>query len=495
MGPLLPAARAALLCALVGCSSLPELDWNPLLRVEHRPGGAVEVEAFGPLVDVRHGPEGLSHAVRPFYQHKADGDGSVTDFLAPLGRVFSTGSGTKFRFWPLVWAGEMDDTPGREHWAGVFFPFVLAGDGQYVDDGYFAFFPVAGRTRDVFGIDQFDFFLWPLFMRTRMDVTEPSTSWTVLLVGGWTEGGPRDGSWRLLPLYRHRLVRDPEGTLRTDQHTVLWPFFTFGDDHLDTDDASTRWAFWPLASYESADTWFRSTFLWPFFRFNRGEAPELEGGVEFLYDFPWPFLRWQRSAEASTERVWPFYSHKATPEVDSTSFVWPLGWWREFGGLVTEAGAEEAVPYRRRDLYFIPFVHDSWRRLDGREGEDTEFQLWPLWHADHGARGRRDLGTLSLVPARNIPFLKPADELYSCFWTVWRHQSDGVRDETRLFFDTTFWRTGTEGTRVSVPFVYSRRPLAQGGSRHQTLWGLFGADTDGEGLRSLAVLGFDLWSR
>ena len=42
--------------------------------------------------------------------------------------------------------------------------------------------------------------------------------------------------------------------------------------------------------------------------------------------------------------------------------------------------------------------------------------------------------------------LKPADELYSFLWTLWRHQSDGVSHETRLLFDTVMWRTGPEGT-------------------------------------------------
>src|SRR5262245_59087905 len=66
------AALASAGCASI-VSSLPEMDWNPLIRVEHRPGGATEVEALGPLIDLRAGPEGFSHAVRPFYQHKQDG--------------------------------------------------------------------------------------------------------------------------------------------------------------------------------------------------------------------------------------------------------------------------------------------------------------------------------------------------------------------------------------------------------------------------------------
>src|SRR5678815_1054667 len=127
------------------------------------------------------------------------------------------------------------------HWACIFSPIILAGNGPYEDDGYFALFPLIGRTRKVAGIDQFDFFLWPLFMRTRMNVTEESNSYTMLLLAGWTEGGMRDGSWRILPFYRHRLWHSPEGVLRTDQHTVLWPFFTWGLDNgclLYTSDAA-----------------------------------------------------------------------------------------------------------------------------------------------------------------------------------------------------------------------------------------------------------------
>ena len=58
---------AALLGAALGtgCHSLPEIDWNPLIRIEHTVDGAVEIEAIGPLIDIRDGPEGLSHAFRP----------------------------------------------------------------------------------------------------------------------------------------------------------------------------------------------------------------------------------------------------------------------------------------------------------------------------------------------------------------------------------------------------------------------------------------------
>ncbi|HZM00919.1 MAG TPA: hypothetical protein VFD43_11770 [Planctomycetota bacterium] len=482
-------------CALVSpLAELPELDANPLIRVEHTAEGATEIELLGPLVDLRWGPEGFSHAFRPFYQHKANYGDWSTDYLAPLGRSFGNFSGTKFRLWPLIWAGEIEDTGEGDHWAGIFFPIILAGDGPQEDDGYFAIFPLIGRTRGVFGIEQFDFFIWPLFMRTRMHVTEQSNSYTVLLLGGWTEGGPRDGSWRILPFYRHRLWRTPDGTLRTDQHSVLWPFFTWGLDHGDSRAPSQRYAFWPLVGYESSDTWYRCTVLWPFFRFNSDTQPKVEGEPEFLYDFPWPFFRRSRGDGETVSRAWPIYSHSTTPEVDSTCFLWPLGWWRKTDALVPQPQGDPVRAYRR-SLYFIPFLYSSRQSFEGREEQDSELQVWPLWHDNRGATGRLDQGFFSLWPARDVWFMRPADELYSFIWTLWRRQSDGATTESRVLFDTTLWRNGPAGVRVSVPFLYSRRPEPEGVSRHEILWGLFGARTDEQGLSELTVLGFAPWAR
>ena len=90
-GALAVALGAAL--ALPGCGAFPQLDLNPLLRVEHTPDGATEVEALGPLLAFRSGPDGFSHALRPLYQHKANHGLGVTDWLAPFGRRFEVQDG------------------------------------------------------------------------------------------------------------------------------------------------------------------------------------------------------------------------------------------------------------------------------------------------------------------------------------------------------------------------------------------------------------------
>ncbi|MCB9897143.1 MAG: hypothetical protein H6825_03975 [Planctomycetes bacterium] len=480
-----------------GCRALPELDWNPLVRIEHTADGGVEIEALGPIIDIRDGPEGLSHALRPLYQHKANFGLSVTDFLAPFGRHFVTRSGSRWRFWPLIYSGETRNSPVGEEWDGLFFPFIFAGNGPRDGDGYFAFWPLGGRIKNLFGIDTYDFFLWPFFSRTQMDITEHSDSWTVFLLGGWTSGGPRDGSWRFLPFYRHRLDRAPDGTLRTDQHTVLWPFFTWGLDHADTSDPSQRIAIWPLYSHEGADSWYRNTVLWPFFRFNRETDPPVNEGGDFYYDLPWPFFHWSRERKSDewAFRVWPLYLRTVTPEIDSTVYMWPLVWWRKTHGRTQDEGYPPRS-FERSDLHVIPFWHNSTRTVAERPGEDTQWQLWPLFHSDATAEGRRDMAFPSLVPVRHFEFMRPVEELYGPFWTLWRYRSDGAdQQETRLLLDMLLWRHETGGLRVSIPFLYAQRPLPDGGTARQVLWGLLGWRNDAAGLSAVSLLGLDLWAR
>ena len=489
----LAAALLGPLC-LIGCHALPEMDFNPIIRVEHTADGAVEVEAIGPLIDVRDGPEGLSHAFRPFYQHKANFGLSVTDWLAPFGRNFDTHGGSRMRFWPLIWSASTQiDDEGNTKWAGMFFPFIFAGNGPRDGDGYFAFWPLGGRIRNLFGLEQYDFFLWPLFMRTQMAITEDSVSWTVLLLGGWTTGGPRDGSWRALPFYRRALVRHADGTLRTDLTTVLWPFFTWGYSYGD-EGGGQRTGMWPLYSQVEGKTFYKRTILWPFFRFNASTDPTPDEGGDFLIDAPWPIFRTSRDIQQRVFRIFPLWSHQVSDNMDSIAYLIPLGWWRNSKGTTLEEGFPPRI-YRREDRHFVPVWHNMRRYVDGREGFDRQFQLWPLYHWDGAANGRRDTAFFSFMFLRNTEFFRPADELYSFLWTLWRYQSDGIRDETRLLFDTCMYRTGPEGVRVSIPFLYSQRPEPDGVQLHQWLWGIVGRRADHQGTVSLSILGLDVWQR
>ncbi len=484
----LTATLAALFSALAsafmvtGCTGLPELDLNPFVRVAHLPDGVVEIEALGPFVDIHSGPEGLSHAVRPFYQHKAFGDDSLTDVFAPFYRHRRSDSGTRWKIWPLVYSDSRIDGPDGPEWDAALIPFLWMGSGPQDGDGYFAFWPLAGRLRNLFGLETYDFLLWPFFMRTRMDISEPSTSWTVMLLGGWTTGGPRDGSWRLLPFYRHRLQRNAEGELVVDQHSAPWPFYTWGYDHLDSETPSDRKGLWPLWSHESSDAWTKTTVLWPFFRYNRERVVD---DPDFLYHLPWPFFQSSRTGTSERFTLFPLYSRFDSETLSSRAFLTVFVRDMRWPGL-------DAEPEQRVTDVF-PFWHSWWAQRHA--GRVTNEQAWPLYHRETEPGGREDFALPSFVPGRHVDVLQPVDESWTPIFALWSKRTDGETTDRRYAFDLVQWRTGPEGTRISVPFFYSRRPDGDGHHRDAWLWGAVTTRDNADGLSSVSLLGFDLWQR
>lgn len=493
---------AGLLAAtLAGCASwgahLPELDLNPLVRVERTPDGGADVELLGPFVDMHLGPDVSLHRVVPLFQHKhsAPDARAVTDILPPLGCIIDSGGETYARFWPLLWEGNWRDGPDGRESDLLIFPFTFYGSGEGPKDDYLAVFPLAGRTRGLFGVDQFDFALWPLFMRSTMNVSEPSTSTSLLFLFGWTEGGPRDGSWRAYPFYGKQLWTNPDGTERLRRHTVLWPFFHFGDEALDTGAPAETWGAWPFYSQAVARSWERRTILWPFVRLNRetNEDGTTKEGGDYLYDVPWPLhRRWQDGDERGIAGLWT-YRDVDRPDSHTTQV---LLYWDRWSRQPT---AELGLPARTlelRDTDVFPFFHTSTRAIDGRDGLDTNGQLWPFWHRSTRVDGDTlDRGLLSVVPLRHTTIFRGADDVVSPLFTLWRNRVGDAGDEQRGLFDLLLWRRSEAGLRVSTPLLYARRPEGPDLARHQLLWGLTTWRTDEGGLVSWSLMGLDLWTR
>ncbi len=490
------------LAGLTGCASwgavLPELDMNPIVRIERTPDGGADVELLGPFVDMHLGPDVTLHRVVPLFQHKRSlsQQRSVTDVLPPLGCVIDSRGETHARAIPLLWDGTWRNGPDGRESDLLLFPLTFYGSGPTPRDNYLGVFPLGGRIRGLFGVDQFDFALWPLFMRTKMNVSEPSTSTSVLLLAGWTEGGPRDGSWRAYPFYGKQQWTNPDGTARLRRHTVMWPFLHFGDEALDTRAPAEVWGLWPFYSQAIAETWQRRTVLWPFFRWNRETNPDgttLAGG-DYLYDTPWPlFRRWKDGDETGFGGGLPPYHDIDRRDSHSTNL---LLYWDRFERQQT---AELGFPTRtleKSDTDVFPFFHTSTRAIEGRAGLDTNHQIWPLWHrSTRVLDDTLDRGTLSLVPLRHIEFFRGADEVYSPLFTIWRQRRSKTTDEHRGLFDLLLWRRSEAGLRVSTPLIYARRPEGTDVARHQLLWGLSTWRTDAHGVASWSVMGIDLWTR
>jgi hypothetical protein len=472
-----------------GCLSADlDFDMNPLYKsYPHVQRGTADQEAVVPFYYARQTPDSSEWGLRPLLGVRKFESTSrkECDFLPPFGRYVSEPNRTTARFWPLYWYTKTSREGEREDVDWILFPILFGGHSHDGED-YFAFFPLGGRIRNFLGMDKYDFFLWPLFQRVRPSATEDSVSTSFLLLVAWTEGGNRDGSYRILPFYMHRRW---EG--KYDKYSVLWPFFHYQETRKDKKHPATLYSFWPLFLHEHSDIHYRFgligpiLFLGPLIQLNR-EIPELwegepnvAGNSYYLYDVPWPLVRVERKRDYDYLRILPFYAHYEEEGFDSKAYLIPLIWYRQ----------EDNAAYEKTDFHFAPFFHTSLKTLAHDAGVDGYLQFWPLFHRSFDEEGVTDFSVLSLLPLRKQKFIRPVDEAFWPFWNVYRYRRDawGASRHSALFGLITHY-SAPEETRFSFPLLYSYHRTEMDRWRHDFLLGLLSIGGNDEGLKRFRFL-------
>jgi len=486
----------AISTTLTGCLfSDSGSDFNPLYRsAVHEMDGSEEKEAAIPFFFSRGSADASGWGLRPFFAYRSDKDGSSSscDFLPPLGRYKRNGERTMLRFWPLYWYTSATNPEGGEDMDWILFPLFFGGSSHNGED-YFAFFPVGGRIRNFVVFDTFDFILWPLYQSITRKATTECTAKTILLLFSWTTGGVRDDSFRILPFYM-RDIR--EGKYK--RYSVLWPFFGYQKNHLDTKHPSTLHGFWPLYSYEKSDNRYHLGLIGPFLFMGPliqagSETPDLwKNGDEYhpnldeqdyyIYDLPWPLVHIEKNREFERIRVFPFYSYYSSFEKDgfqSKAYLIPFFWSRK----------EERDEWTKSDFFFVPFIHQSTREYTYDEGEDSYFQFWPLFHNASKKDGTGEFSLLSPLPLRTESLVSPVDEVLGPFWSLYRcnNTASGATRHTALFHLFSMYSDEME-TRISFPVLYNGHVRRDKGWKHTLLYGLFSVGGDSEGLNDLRLL-------
>lgn len=474
-----------------GCISTGwDVDMNPFYRSEpHREAGVTDTDALIPFLFAQESADIRTSGLRPLWVSERDESRSRSecDFIPPLGRYVSDEEGTRLRFWPLYWYEKTYHSGAGEDVDWILFP-ILFGGHSHDGENYFAVFPLGGHIRDFLGFEHFIFVLWPIYQQTTVAKSEgkESTSHMFLLLFGWTEGGNRDGSFQILPFYMRRVW---EGKYR--KYSVLWPFFHYQRNRLDTKHPSTLHSFWPLYSYESSGIHYQLgmigpvLFLGPLIQMAR-ETPEKwegepneEGNSFYLYDLPWPLIRFEKKREFKRTRVIPFYASFNEPGFESSAYLIPFFWLRK----------EWNEAYEKRDFFFVPFYHQSRKVYKAGEGEDSYVHLWPLFHSTSNADGSRDFSTLSLLPLRVQKYVSALDKVLWPFWNLYRYRRDaaGASRHHALFSLFSVYHDPYE-TRVSIPLLYSGRFFHDEEWLHRFLWGVFSVGGDAQGLKRLRFL-------
>lgn len=368
---------------------------------------------IGPFWQERDG----STALCPFWSAEEKEDVSTTDVLWP---VF-TSHRDWWRFcWFLHYQKETADGAGQFD----FIPFWFNGKDRD-GDPYWGLFPVWGHHPHILLLNDWDFCLWPLWMRyktPRPHEDRMMTSNVVLFpFFHWRD----DGSWGVWPLCGHGKKRE------SDHSYAFWPIATWANYRSDRDTAGagTSWMLWPLWADVSRERESQWMFLPPLFSYAETSSPVWSArgnsSRETRLRCPWPFFERESGPKRDRLSVFPFYERE---EMKRYSDGAPEGGVTRFGWRLVEL-------YENRDGEIEESrVFPFWLK------NKTHLRIWPFWSTtvldDKGEV--RHSRCLELFPIRWVDSI---DRNWAPYWTFYESVSNPVCTEHSLFWGIITWRT------------------------------------------------------
>ncbi|OGP55684.1 MAG: hypothetical protein A2Y65_02945 [Deltaproteobacteria bacterium RBG_13_52_11] len=403
-----------------------------------------ELEIIGPLFTWRGNKQGTEWGIRPFMYFTNDPSQELWrwEFLYPLGKYQLKEGDGKFYLVPFtLFRDEVTSSaPERRERASS---FLTAFWGQTdKDENYGGFFPIAGQLKERFGRDKIAFYLWPLYSRIE---DEGEITWRIPWPFFSLMGGKAEGLY-VWPLWGYK-VRAGEYS----RGFVLWPFYAYMDQDLDTDKPVSTRFYLPFYATVRSPGARVDIFIPPLFFHQRVDDPPFE-----KWEFPWPFFTLVKGEGVRETQVFPLFRVREEEQKKRFYAFWPL-YKYEWDRMAAE---EETV---RRFLLINKYriVKD----LDtGREALDVN--LWPLFDYRRGLEAEVSFSIFPLLPLhdegmeRNIyPLLwvyrytrSPQGEIISDFlWGLYRRRSSSEFSSIQLAFLMRIEKRGD--ANVSLSFL------------------------------------------
>jgi hypothetical protein len=382
-------------------------------------GGEKNLEVFGPFFLWKEGERGTEWGLRPFVYHTNYPSQELWrwELLYPLAKYQVKEGDTKAYLVPFsLFRDEVtSSTPEKRERNSS---FLTAFWGQ-TDTGerYGGFFPLAGRLKQRFGRDEIAFYLWPFYSRVE---DEGEITWRIPWPFFSWFGGEAEG-FSIWPLWGHK-VRD--GVY--DRGFVLWPFYDYMDEGLDTDNPVKKRFYLPFyATVRSPGV--RADLFGALFLHQRIDNPPLE-----IWDFPWPFVTLVRGEKVRETQIFPLFRVRDEEQKKRFYILWPL-YKYEWDRVTTE---EETV-YR----FILIDKYRIVKELDtGKQALDTNF--WPVFDYRRGFEGETGLYVFPLLPLHDDGMQR---NIYPLFW-VYRY----TRSPQGEIFSDLLW--GLYRRRVSSGF-------------------------------------------
>jgi hypothetical protein len=402
-----------------------------------------EVEVLGPLFLWRGDRAGTEWGIRPFVYHTDYPSQELLrwEFLYPLGKFQCKEGESKVYLVPFsLFRNEVTSSAPEKRERNY---AILTAFWGWTDDdeAYGGFFPIAGQFKERFARDRIVFYLWPLYSRIE---DEGEVTWRIPWPVVSLMGGKAKGLY-IWPLWGHKV--------RTGEYSkgfILWPFYDYIDQDLDTDKPERTRIYLPFYAFVRSPGARTDIFIPPLFLHQRVDNPPFE-----KWDLPWPFFTLVRGEGVKDTEIFPLFRRREEEQKKRFYILWPL--YKYEWDIMT---AEEETVHR----FFLINKYRIVKELDTeKEALDTNF--WPLFDYHRGFEGEKSFYIFPLLPLhddgmqRNIyPLLwvyqytrsAQGETLSDLLWGLYRHRSAAGLSSTQFAFLLRIEKKGEESFSFSV---------------------------------------------
>ncbi|RMF95034.1 MAG: hypothetical protein D6734_06460 [Candidatus Schekmanbacteria bacterium] len=293
-------------------------------------------------------------------------------------------------------------------------------------------FPLYGHFEGWFGLDSFDFLLFPLYTASK-EKEENSYSYCWPFFNYSIAKGKR--YYRIWPFYGSKSVeKEYEKTF------ILWPFYN--NQKFYKDDGALkkeRLLLFPFFGSSKSDVAETKLFLFPLYVSQKKLKEDFS-----RYDVIWPLFSITRGKERRTTQVFPFFRLDKKGDSFRNFYLWPLLW----DGDIKVSG------YRKRFFSFVPlylYNHIEW---ENRKIDEKLHKIWPLF--SYRSDGNSTLiRTLDILPFNEKGrfgegFYKNIGILFSFF----EYSKDIKDDAFKISFFKGLFGYEKEGKEKTVRLLY-----------------------------------------
>jgi hypothetical protein len=479
-------AGLLLLALAAGCASpgsACRFDLGPIASCDRAPDGNLRIRALGPVFERQVAEDGKKFTVvRPFYARVEDPERKrlLQEYLWPVGMRKNLDNELDWRF-VLIFGHDFDVTNEKSKWRFYGLPFVFAGRDQN-GKSYFAIFPLAGKVNEFFSMDEITFFLFPLYMHSKIhEMDTYDYLWPLIS----RSTGGRTDRFRVLPFYGKATHGDD-----WVKKTVMWPFWNSVKYNYPNDKGG-GFILFPIMGHiklDSQETWM---VVPPLFRWSTStKVHEVNS--------PWPIYLSSSGAVKEQLYLWPLWGSKKVGNIDSSFLLWPVCHAENVDETdetiyrlsvlpFTYYESKYAKPPEPKKPSRFGVIEKQPERAGANIPEESEiakkhataryFKLWPLFSYRRAGCDKK-FQAIDLWPGKQ---LAPVERNMAPYWTPYISMTGSYGTETEVLWGMYRRQENADGAHLSVFPFFSKDRAGDGSARASwsVLYGLLGCEREG----------------